>query len=745
MVAVAKKTPLRRVEDLSLKNQELDQIAISVKSHKLLNQLLKENPDLEHIMRNSSNEIEALVGVKEWVMAILEKSPKALDFYKNEHEGRKTFESLRWRDYAAIRLLDYVDHAGKEFEDLNLRGELAISNPIKMMWLAVNRGVGGAKPYFFEDMLHLFKQLTGKNGNKPPAREKVEEWMERWPSGSDSRIVQLREENRDRILKVIIERIGKGDIKSSRFAFDPGMTEEDKFSRALEWWGDHRFHLHFAVRSPDLLNEMLGYSLDPDTMKILYSAEKAGIPFFVNPYYLSLLHVRVPYFAVGADLAIRDYAIYSKTLIKEFGHIIAWEGEDKVEPGKPNAAGWLLPTQHNIHRRYPEVAILIPDTVGRACGGLCASCQRMYDFQNGHLNFKLDKLKPKESWNQKLVRLMEYFEKDSQLRDILITGGDGLMSSDGSLEKILNAICEMAARKVEANKSRPEGEKYAEIIRVRIGTRLPVYIPQRITDDVTRILARFKAAASKVGVKQFLIQTHFESAMEVTPEAQEGIKKLVSAGWTITNQHVLTTSSSRRGHTAKLRQVLNDVGVLGYYTFSVKGYMENFHNFATNARAVQEQLEEKVIGAVPAKYTKQIRRFPLEAENMVNNIEGMRQSANLPFLATDRNVLNLPGVGKSLTFRVIGITRYGRRILEFDHDATRSHSPIINKMGKVVVIESKSISEYLQHLEEIGEDVSEYESIWGYSLGETEPRMPIYEYPEYDFKVTKEFTNLQID
>ena len=50
-------------------------------------------------------------------------------------------------------------------------------------------------------------------------------------------------------------------------------------------------------------------------MKILFEAEKKGIPFFVNPYYLSLLHVRVPYFAIGADLAIRYYVIYSKQLI----------------------------------------------------------------------------------------------------------------------------------------------------------------------------------------------------------------------------------------------------------------------------------------------------------------------------------------------------------------------------------------------------------------------------------------------
>jgi len=614
-----------------------------------------------------------------------------------------------------------------------------------MIWLAAKFAVGGAKPYFFEDMIYLFRQLRGKLERRIPSNDRVQGWMERWPSGLDPRIVQLRNENKGRILNVIIDRIEKGEISSRSYKFEPGMSREEKFSTALKWWDESHFHLAFAIRSPDLLNEMLGFSLDPDTMKILKCAETAGIPFFINPYYLSLLHVRVPYFAIGADLAIRDYVIYSKQLVDEFGGIVAWEKEDKVEPGKPNAAGWLLPTHNNVHRRYPEVAILIPDTVGRACGGLYQSCQRMYDFQSGHLNFDLDKLQPKETWPEKLKRLMDYFENDSQLRDILITGGDALMSSDKSLQEVLEAIYQMAVRKIEANKSRKNGEKYAELVRDRLGTRLPVYIPQRITDDLVKILAEFKARASKIGVKQFLVQTHFESSMEVTPEAHQGINKLISAGWTLTNQHVLTTASSRRGHTAKLRQVLNQVGVLGYYTFTVKGYMENQHNFATNARAVQEQMEEKIAGALPEKFYAKIRQFPLEAENMVENIEELLDAADIPFMATDRNILNLPGVGKSLTFRVIGITRYGRRILEFDHDTTRSHSPIINKMGKVVIIESKPVSEYLQNLREMGEDISEYESIWGYSLGETETRMPIYEYPEYDFKVTKEFTNLQIE
>jgi lysine 2,3-aminomutase len=97
-----------------------------------------------------------------------------------------------------------------------------------------------------------------------------------------------------------------------------------------------------------------------------------------------------------------------------------------------------------------------------------------------------------------------------------------------------------------------------------------------------------------------------------------------------------------------------------------------------------------------------------------------------------------------MTFRVIGITRYGRRILEFDHDETRRHSPIIHQMGKVVIIESKSIHEYLNQLEEMGEDRMDYDGLYGYSLGQTEHRVPVYDYPEPEFQMSEEMTNLEI-
>jgi lysine 2,3-aminomutase len=718
---------------------ELDRIAINVKSHRLLKALLKENPKLEEILRNSKNEIEARIGIREWVLDELKQRPQALAFHTGQATGREAFEALSWSDYAAIRLLDYIEHAGREYVDLNLRGAIAVSTPIRQLWLAANRGTGGAKPPFFEDMLHLFRQFAGRTVRRAPTREEVEGWMDRYPSGLDPRIVALREENRDRIIDVLIDGIARGEIHGGKYAFAPGMSRAERQERMLEWWATPQFHLQLAVRSPELLNAMLDHSLDPDVMQVLYRARDKGIPFFVNPYYLSLLHVRVPYFAIGADLAIRHYVVYSAPLVEEFGHIRAWEKEDEVEPGKPNAAGWVLPPYDNVHRRYPDTAILIPDTTGRACGGLCASCQRMYDFQRGRLNFELEALEPRPTWPEKLGELMAYFETDTQLRDILITGGDALMSTDTALERILDAVYEMAKAKRDANQGR--AERYAEIQRVRLGTRLPVYLPQRITPALADVLARFKARAAEVGVRQFVIQTHFESPMEVTPEARLAVERLLQAGWMVVNQLVMTAAASRRGHTAKLRLVLNEIGVLPYYTFVVKGYQENAFNYAPVARVVQEELEEKVLGRIPERYAATLQELPDRAEQMLRHVSDLRGRVCIPFLSTDRSVLNLPAVGKSLTFRVIGITRYGRRILEFDHDRTRPHSPIIERMGKVIVIEPKSVGEYLAQLAELGERPDDYEGLYGFSLGQSEPRMPCFEYPPYDFAVTERIAN----
>ena len=116
---------------------------------------------------------------------------------------------------------------------------------------------------------------------------------------------------------------------------------------------------------------------------------------------------------------------------------------------------------------------------------------------------------------------MTYFEEDTQLRDILITGGDALMSQNKTLRNILDAVYRMAVRKRKANQERPEGEKYAELQRIRLGSRLPAYLPMRINDELVDILREFKEKASTVGIRQFIIQTHFQTRWKLLPKQRK--------------------------------------------------------------------------------------------------------------------------------------------------------------------------------------------------------------------------------
>ena len=652
-----------------------------------------------------------------------------------------------------IRLL--LQYDGQDVHELSTGQDISVQT-IRLLYQFLTEKLENIEmpTDLFLELFQLFKRLQGESVPLP-SPQRIKSRNDRWDTGLDEEVREMRDENKERMLHLLIQKIENRKSKPSvRFHFEEGMSYEEKYQLVSKWWGDFRFHLSMAVKSPAELNRFLGNSLSSETMYLLNRARKKGMPFFATPYYLSLLNVT----GYGYnDEAIRSYILYSPRLVETYGNIRAWEKEDIVEAGKPNAAGWLLPDGHNIHRRYPEVAILIPDTMGRACGGLCASCQRMYDFQSERLNFEFETLRPKESWDSKLRRLMTYFEQDTQLRDILITGGDALMSQNKTLKNILEAVYRMAVRKQRANLERPEGEKYAELQRVRLGSRLLAYLPMRINDELVDILREFKEKASAVGVKQFIIQTHFQTPLEVTPEAKEAIRKILSAGWIITNQLVYTVAASRRGHTTRLRQVLNSLGVVCYYTFSVKGFNENYAVFAPNSRSMQEQQEEKIYGQMTPEQAEELYKIletkvsagineekTKEDADTAKQIRRFMRKHHLPFLATDRSVLNLPAIGKSMTFQLVGLTEEGKRILRFEHDGTRHHSPIIDQMGQIYIVENKSLAAYLRQLSKMGEDPEDYASIWSYTKGETEPRFSLYEYPDFPFRITDKMSNLEI-
>ena len=190
--------------------------------------------------------------------------------------------------------------------------------------------------------------------------------------------------------------------------------------------------------------------------------------------------------------------------------------------------------------------------------------------------------------------------------------------------------------------------------------------------------------------------------------------------------------------------VLKSLGVICYYTFTVKGFEENYEVFAPNARSLQESAEEKAWGRLAPEAEHDFLESLGGAPNKAVAVRQFCVAHDVPFLATDRSVLNLPGIGKSMSFALVGVDAKGRRILRFDHDNTRRHSPIIDRLGQIYIVENKSIASYLRQLQAMGEDAEEYATIWNYTEGKTESRFSLYEYPDFPFQITDRMSNQDI-
>ena len=148
---------------------------------------------------------------------------------------------------------------------------------------------------------------------------------------------------------------------------------------------------------------------------------------------------------------------------------------------------------------------------------------------------------------------------------------------------------------------------------------------------------------------------------------------------------------------------------------------ENYAVFTPNSRSMQEQVEEKVYGRLTQEQAAELDDLLADGTDTAAKIRCFMRRHHLPFLATDRSVLNLPAIGKSMSFRLVGITAEGKRLLRFDHDRTRRHSPIIDSMGEIFIVENKSLAAYLRQLGKMGEDPEDYASIWAYTQRHTSP------------------------
>ena len=157
------------------------------------------------------------------------------------------------------------------------------------------------------------------------------------------------------------------------------------------------------------------------------------------------------------------------------------------------------PVPHVVHR-YPDRVLLL---VTYQCAMYCRHCTRRRAVGEE------DRVIPEKA----LSRALDYIRSHREIRDVLVSGGDPLTMTTDRLERILSAIREIP---------------HVEVI--RIGTRVPVVLPMRITPELTDMLRKYHPV---------WINTHFNHPKEITPEARLACERLVDAGIPLGNQSVL--------------------------------------------------------------------------------------------------------------------------------------------------------------------------------------------------------------
>lgn len=203
----------------------------------------------------------------------------------------------------------------------------------------------------------------------------------------------------------------------------------------------------------------------------------------VTPYYFSLMNPQ------DTECPIRKQAIPSI-------HELSKSSCDLEDPLHEEADSPVPGLTH----RYPDRVLLL---VTDQCAMYCRHCTRRRMAGQTDQALPLNRFK----------RALEYIRSNPQIRDVLISGGDPLTLSDDRLEFILSNL-----RLIP----------HVEII--RIGTRTPVVLPMRITDNLIKVLQKYHP---------IWINTHFNHPKELTPDARNALTKLANAGVPLGNQSVL--------------------------------------------------------------------------------------------------------------------------------------------------------------------------------------------------------------
>ncbi|MBZ4675065.1 MAG: ablA [Dysgonamonadaceae bacterium] len=248
-------------------------------------------------------------------------------------------------------------------------------------------------------------------------------------------------------------------------------------------WRDWKWQVKHAIRTIDNFEELTGIRFSKEEKKILEKTQNK-FPLSITPYYLSLIDKK----------NYRNDPIYKQSFLDE--------RELKVTPdemGDPLSEDADSPVPGITHR-YPDRVLF---HVSNTCAMYCRHCTRKRKV--GDKDFIPGK--------SQIKRGLDYIRETPQIRDVLLSGGDPFLLSDDYLDWILTEL-----RKI----------KHVEVI--RIGTRTPVVLPYRITDELVGMLSKHHP---------LWINTHFNHPREITPSSKEALRKLANAGIPLGNQSVL--------------------------------------------------------------------------------------------------------------------------------------------------------------------------------------------------------------
>jgi lysine 2,3-aminomutase len=246
-----------------------------------------------------------------------------------------------------------------------------------------------------------------------------------------------------------------------------------------EKWNDWRWQLSNRVNSLEEVGAVL--NLTEEEKEGLSAPDKFRVD--ITPYFLSLIDPDDP-----AD-PIRRQVIPVGREAEAFTAMM----EDSLAEDRHSPVPGLV-------HRYPDRVLMLVTT---QCASYCRYCTRSRIVGDATQNFN----------SREHEAQLEYLRRTPQVRDVLISGGDGLTLAPKLFEKILRGLRDIP---------------HIEII--RIGSRVPVFLPQRIDDELCEMLEKYHP---------LWINLHFNHPNEITPEVSRAVDRLTKAGLPVGNQSVL--------------------------------------------------------------------------------------------------------------------------------------------------------------------------------------------------------------